>query len=215
MLSARALASPKRLLLFVAALCIILFVASGFWASLKSKKARSRLPKRRDLQVQGCPADSGHKDNWLTIQTKREKAAILLLARDDDLEQLIPTLQNFEQSFNAKFRYPYVFLNEAGLSKAFIDGVKGTLPKDAIVEFGVIPQEHWSIPDWIDKDRAREGFKRMKEEGIQYGDREGYHHMCRYYSGLFALHPLMQQYDYYWRLEPGGECVYIEVCTCT
>jgi mannosyltransferase/alpha 1,2-mannosyltransferase len=45
----------------------------------------------------------------------------------------------------------------------------------------------------------------MKEDGIQYADRESYHHMCRYYSGLFALHPLLEKYNFYWRLEPGGE----------
>ncbi len=32
--------------------------------------------------------------------------------------------------------------------------------------------------------------------------RESYHHMCRYYSGFFHLHPLLQEFDYYWRMEP-------------
>ena len=32
--------------------------------------------------------------------------------------------------------------------------------------------------------------------------RESYHHMCRYYSGFFHLHPLLKEFDYYWRMEP-------------
>jgi mannosyltransferase/alpha 1,2-mannosyltransferase len=154
--------------------------------------------------VLGCPAESSSDNTWLTLHKRRESAAILLLARDGDLEALLPTLANFESKFNARFRYPYIFLNEDSLSQKFQQGIRDALPKGAVVEFGTIPKEHWSIPDWLDKEKVREGFQRMKEENIQYADRESYHHMCRYYSGLFALHPLMLKYNYYWRLEPGG-----------
>lgn len=139
----------------------------------------------------------------MTLGQRKERAAILLLARDGDLEALLPTLNNFEAKFNARFRYPYVFLNEDSLSQTFQQGIRTALPQGAVVEFGTIPKEHWSIPDWLDKQQVREGFERMKEENIQYADRESYHHMCRYYSGLFALHPLLSKYDFYWRLEPG------------
>ena len=32
--------------------------------------------------------------------------------------------------------------------------------------------------------------------------RESYHHMCRYFSGFFHHHPLLADFDYYWRIEP-------------
>lgn len=35
-----------------------------------------------------------------------------------------------------------------------------------------------------------------------YGGRESYHHMCRYFSGFFYKHPLLKEFDYYWRMEP-------------
>lgn len=166
---------------------------------------RLRAAGRRDPPVMGCPADKPTKYSWMTRHTRKEKAAILLLARDGDLEALLPTLDNFETKFNGKFRYPYVFLNEDSLSQAFQDGIRKALPANAVVEFGTIPKEHWQIPDWLDKEQVRRGFEKMKEENIQYADRESYHHMCRYYSGLFALHPLLLKYDFYWRLEPGGQ----------
>jgi mannosyltransferase len=31
---------------------------------------------------------------------------------------------------------------------------------------------------------------------------ESYHHMCRFYSGFFYKHELLQKYDWYWRVEP-------------
>ena len=39
-------------------------------------------------------------------------------------------------------------------------------------------------------------------KGVLYGGRESYHHMCRYFSGFFQLHPLLADVDYYWRVEP-------------
>ncbi|CAO3634787.1 unnamed protein product [Cunninghamella echinulata] len=36
-----------------------------------------------------------------------------------------------------------------------------------------------------------------------FGDMESYHHMCRYQSGFFFDHPLLDKYEWYWRVEPG------------
>jgi len=45
----------------------------------------------------------------------------------------------------------------------------------------------------------------MKRRQIIYGDSESYRHMCRYESGLFFQHPLMHEYEWYWRVEPSVE----------
>ena len=39
-------------------------------------------------------------------------------------------------------------------------------------------------------------------QGVLYGGRESYHHMCRYFSGFFQHHPLLADIDFYWRVEP-------------
>jgi hypothetical protein len=197
-----------------ALLALLLLLVIYFFGSIARSSINIRVPNvfrqstymhRRDPPVLGCPAEQANPDAWLTIQKVKTSACFLLLARDKDLEDLKSTLANVEETFNAKFRYPYVFLNEAPYSPEFEQGIREALPLGAEVEFGVIPEEHWSIPSWLDKDTVREGFKRMGTEGVQYAERESYHHMCRYYSGLFAQHPLLQKYDFYWRLEPGGE----------
>lgn len=47
------------------------------------------------------------------------------------------------------------------------------------------------MPDWMDKNAARQAMADQAEGGIQYGGMESYHNMCRFYSGPFAMHPLL------------------------
>lgn len=68
--------------------------------------------------------------------------------------------------------------------------------------YGTIPQEQWSYPSWITPEDAAAARKSMVQHGVLYGGRESYHHMCRYFSGFFYRHPLLLQFDYYWRMEP-------------
>lgn len=148
------LRTPVLALLALLATAYLLHASSSRPSTLKPNAHARRA--HRDPPVRGCPT---------IVDTKKEKAAILLLARDGDLEALVPTLANFEETFNARYRYPYVFLNEDGFSAAFEQGVRAALPSHAVVEFGTIPQEHWSIPDWLDKAQVRKGFEKMKEDG--------------------------------------------------
>lgn len=153
------------------------------------------------------PPVSGCQNLFLTTLEPRETAAIVLLLREQDLAELLPTLDNFESKFNANFRYPYVFLSSPDaptFSHAFRSAVEEALPLGAVTEWGEVPIEHWSIPAWMDEEEVRRGFAQQEKDGVQYAGREAYHHMCRFYSGFWAQHPLLAKYDWYWRLEPGG-----------
>ncbi|KAJ2313507.1 alpha 1,2-mannosyltransferase 2.4.1, partial [Coemansia sp. RSA 2702] len=70
-------------------------------------------------------------------------------------------------------------------------------------QFGLIPEEHWSYPDFINQTLAAEAREDMANRRVIYGGSESYRHMCRYESGFFFRHPLMDQYKWYWRVEPG------------
>ncbi|CAH6720278.1 hypothetical protein CLIB1444_03S08350 [[Candida] jaroonii] len=43
----------------------------------------------------------------------------------------------------------------------------------------------------------------MLDKDVVYADSWSYRHMCRWYTGFFYKHPLLEKYEYYWRLEPG------------
>lgn len=45
----------------------------------------------------------------------------------------------------------------------------------------------------------------MARKKIIYGDSVSYRHMCRFESGFFFQHELMNKYEYYWRVEPSIE----------
>ncbi|ORZ00816.1 glycosyltransferase family 15 protein [Syncephalastrum racemosum] len=108
-----------------------------------------------------------------------------------------------EARFNSKFNYPYVFLNDEPFTDEFMELTSNLTTSET--KYGLIPKEHWSYPDWIDIPKADQLRKKMGDEGIIYGDSLSYRHMCRFNSGFFFRHPLLDEYDYYWRVEPGVE----------
>ncbi|ODV83012.1 glycosyltransferase family 15 protein [[Candida] arabinofermentans NRRL YB-2248] len=129
-----------------------------------------------------------------------ENATILSLCRNQDLYEIMRSVRRLEDRFNHKFHYDWVFLNNEPFSDEFKTKVGNLVSGEA--KFGLIDKEHWSYPDFIDQDKAREERKKMSEKGIIYADLESYRHMCRFNSGFFYKHELMKPYKYYWRVEP-------------
>ncbi|KAF9221140.1 glycosyltransferase family 15 protein [Gyrodon lividus] len=106
-----------------------------------------------------------------------------------------------EGKFNRKFKYPWVLLNEVPFTDEFKRRVR--VLTDAPVSFGVIPREHWFQPDWIDETLALEGRKSLVMQNTIYGVCSiSYRNMCRFNSGFFFRHELLQPYKWYWRVEP-------------
>ncbi|KAL1976082.1 hypothetical protein VTN31DRAFT_4474 [Thermomyces dupontii] len=130
----------------------------------------------------------------------RANAAFVVLARNKELDGVVDSLRSIERHFNRWWHYPYVFLNDGDFDDNFKETVRNHT--SAPVEFGKIDETMWGFPDWIDEEVAREGIRKQGDAAIMYGGLESYHHMCRFYSGFFYKHPLLQKYEWYWRLEP-------------
>ncbi|KAJ3044982.1 alpha 1,2-mannosyltransferase 2.4.1 [Rhizophlyctis rosea] len=131
----------------------------------------------------------------------RANAAFVILCRNSDLEAIVETLRQFEESFNSRYRYPYVFLNNVPFSFKFREAVRNVT--SGKVEFGEVGREEWRYPGWINQGKAEECMEKMEKGGVIYGGSLSYRHMCRFYSGFFFRHPLVRKYDWYWRIEPG------------
>lgn len=127
-------------------------------------------------------------------------AVFLGLVRNSELQGMMHTVRQIENSFNKDYNYPYVFLNEVEFTPEFMDGIRSVT--SAKVEFGLIPKEHWSIPYWINKRYLRYRLWIMSFL-VSYGGLESYRHMCRFNSGFFYRHDLLESFDYYWRIEPN------------
>lgn len=131
----------------------------------------------------------------------KAKATILCLVRNKDLVDIISSIQQLEEQFNAAFKYTYTFLNDEEFTDEFQSTIKKLLPNGRSVQFGMIDPEVWGMPSSVD----REVFKTKMIElgGVQYAEKQSYHNMCRFYSRSFYHHPLLKDIKYVWRLEPN------------
>ena len=123
---------------------------------------------------------------------QRVNACILILLRNDNLHQMLKTMTQFEANFNSKYNYPYVMVNNVAFTSAFKEKVREFT--NARVEFGLIDAAHWSVPEWIDREKLK-----ISLDNLPFGI--NYHHMCRFYAGFFFRHQLTLKYDFYWRLD--------------
>ncbi|KAK0233500.1 glycosyltransferase family 15 protein [Armillaria fumosa] len=130
----------------------------------------------------------------------RENATMVMLCRNSDADGALSSIGFVEKRFNHRFGYPWVFLNEEEFTDEFKSRISAAISSP--VSFGLIPREHWYQPHWIDETLAAAGRKKMAAANIIYADSVPYRNMCRFNSGFFFRHPLLQPYRYYWRVEP-------------
>lgn len=143
------------------------------------------------LFVQGCAIPD--------VDGPRANASFVVLARNNELQDVISSMKSLERHFNQWYGYPYVFLNDEEFNDEFKIGVKNYTA--ANVEFGVINASFWKFPD-EDSVEFKESVETQGDRGIMYGSMKSYHSMCRFYSGFFHKHELVRKYEWYWRVEP-------------
>ncbi|OGM49614.1 glycolipid 2-alpha-mannosyltransferase [Aspergillus bombycis] len=170
-------------------------------ASYKDNSASP--PSSHDSTATPKEQTNGASGSVSTPQGARVNATFVTLARNSDVWDIAKSIRSVEDRFNRNYHYDWVFLND----KEFDDEFKKitTALVSGTTHYGVIPKEHWSYPEWIDQDKAKKVREDMGQRKIIYGDSESYRHMCRYESGFFFRHPLMLNYEYYWRVEPSIE----------
>ncbi|KAJ1860600.1 alpha 1,2-mannosyltransferase 2.4.1, partial [Coemansia sp. RSA 989] len=97
---------------------------------------------------------------------ERASAAFVVLTRNNDLKQLRETLVQLEDRFNRRYHYPYVFLNNEPFSDEFKEKIQSVVSGEC--QFGLIPEEHWSYPEFINQTRASEARQDMQNRKIIY-----------------------------------------------
>lgn len=130
---------------------------------------------------------------------RKANATFIILCRNSELEAIIQSVREVEDRFNRDFNYPYVFLNDEPFTESFKRRISVLSP--SLMEFGVIPHDHWFQPSWINEETASAARKLMELSNVIYGGSVSYRNMCRFNSGFFFRHPLVQKYRYYWRIE--------------
>ncbi len=123
---------------------------------------------------------------------KRVNGCVIILVKNSQLTKLKNTLTQFEKNFNNKFNYPYVLLNNEEFPIEFKQKISKL--SNSIIEFGLIAEEHWSVPKWINMKLMRKSLKNI-------GFNLSYRLMSRYFSGFFFKHNLTLKYEYYFRMD--------------
>lgn len=144
--------------------------------------------------VEGCAVPD--------LLQERANASFVILARNSELDDVVKSMKSLERHFNQWYGYPYVFLNDEEFTDDFKKGVRNYT--NSKVEFGVIDLNQWRFKD-EDTLEFKEFVETQGDRGIMYGSVKSYHSMCRFYSGFFHKHPLVRQYEWYWRVEPDVE----------
>jgi alpha 1,2-mannosyltransferase len=146
----------------------------------------------------------------------RPKAAIISLVRNEELEGILQSIRQLELHWNHKYHYPWIFFNEKPFSDEFKVTSLSTFCSLRLITmqaassnvtsspcfYELIPVEHWSTPTWIDEDRYMNSLSYLDHIGVGKGYMLSYHQMCRWNSGFFYKHPALQDYEFYWRVEP-------------
>jgi alpha 1,2-mannosyltransferase len=129
------------------------------------------------------------------------KGCFVMLTRNGDLHSVRATVRQVEDRLNRRFNYPYIFINDQPFTEKFKDFTSALTGGKTF--YGEIPPEQWGWPEWVDQQTAQKNMQKMEEQKVLYGGSLSYRHMCRFESGFFFRHPLLDQCDYYWRIEPG------------
>ncbi|OBZ72892.1 Glycolipid 2-alpha-mannosyltransferase 2 [Grifola frondosa] len=171
--------------------------AYGRMTSIPNISAHFAWPLTGDVAGVRDPFDFS---NVYVNGTRRANAAILMLARNSEIDKAANSVRDLEDRFNSNFGYPWIFLNEEPFTEEFKERIRNIT--SGPVEFGLIPSDHWFQPDWVDEEKATQGRDKLVSQNIIYGDSVSYRNMCRFNSGFFYRHPLLKNFKWYWRVEP-------------
>ncbi|OTA61542.1 glycosyltransferase family 15 protein [Hypoxylon sp. EC38] len=116
---------------------------------------------------------------------------------------MVSSILQIEARFNKRetHRYDWVFFNNEEFTEEFKATVSNATSSQCYFER--IPEEHWSIPPWIDVTRFDVGRQFMGGIGVGKAWLQSYHHMCRWNAGIFASEKRLANYDWFWRVEPA------------
>lgn len=140
-------------------------------------------------------------DNDFIPNYYKENATLLMLVRNHELEGALDSMRSLEDRFNRKYHYDWVFLNDVPFTEEFKEAT--TFMASGNTKYGLIPPDHWNCPSWINQTQFEINLKKMHHKGVLYGDSKSYRNMCRFNSGFFFRQSILDEYDYYFRVEPN------------
>ncbi|KAF7913399.1 uncharacterized protein EAE98_011624 [Botrytis deweyae] len=180
------------------------FLPSSSNPKSKAQKNKSDPIKWLKENSRDRYALTGPSKSWVSQisewRSPRPKAALISLVRNSELEGMLQSMRQLEARWNHKYMYPWVFFNDEPFSQEFIEST-GNATK-AECRYEVVPEEFWTMPEWVDEGRFMNSLDYLGTIGVGKGWMVSYHHMCRWNSGFFFRMKVLEGVEWYWRVEP-------------
>jgi hypothetical protein len=137
------------------------------------------------------------------LEATRPKAALVSLVTPLETDRMLGTVTELEARFNARTAraYDWVFFSPASHTEEFMESIRNVT--SAHCRFEVIPEAHWSTPEFVDRGRFDALRQLSDKPDLTKSAWETYHHMRRWNAGYFALEDGLKDYEWFWRIEPG------------
>lgn len=140
-----------------------------------------------------------NRSYFLASIVMKPKAAIAYLAPPQQMSRntmLYHSLECLEKNFNRRYHYPVVIFHE-DLPAREIQKIKQVYSSPFI--FVHLPHFQ-ELPSNVTKDEVNDWA--FGKNGGRHAQRYiGYRQMCRFFSYQLFSHPIMLEYDYYWRFD--------------
>ncbi|MCJ1321437.1 hypothetical protein MMC15_006782 [Xylographa vitiligo] len=107
--------------------------------------------------------------------SQRPRAALISLVRNSELPGLMQSMRQLEYHWNRKYQYPWIFFNDEPFSDEFKQATQNLTSAKCYYE--VVPNEHWSLPDWVDEGRFMNSLEYLGAIGVGKGWMISYRHM--------------------------------------
>ena len=180
-------------------------VISRFADTERAKALKCLIPKLGGDTYRSEILDLFHKGTPdgedINASRPKENATLLMLVRNAEVWQAVESMRNLEDRFNKYYHYDWTFLNDVPFTKEFIDITSAFA--SGKTRYALIPEDDWNRPSWIDEELFEQRLLEMEENNIIYGGSKSYRNMCRFNSGFFFRQKILDNYDYYFRVEPG------------
>ncbi|EDO18508.1 hypothetical protein Kpol_2001p9 [Vanderwaltozyma polyspora DSM 70294] len=170
--------------------------------SIRRRSVTQKLKLSTNTYDDGALEDAKNFRNDPTTPVK-QNATLLMLVRNWEVQGALQSMRSLEDRFNKEYNYDWTFLNDVPFDKVFIEAT--TAMASGKTNYAVIPKEDWDCPEWIDQKRFNQSLQLMQEENIVYGNSRSYRNMCKFNSGYFFRQKVLDNYDYYFRVEPNVE----------
>ncbi|KAL6887195.1 glycosyltransferase family 15 protein [Trichoderma longibrachiatum] len=136
---------------------------------------------------------------------QRPRAALVSLAHEHDLPAILSSMSQLEETYNRRYRYPWVFFSTQPLTEEFRQQTSNAtgavclyevILKDNLVspnqpfDLNALPMDHQTDGEVLSGNRHSKPFVGQ---------------ISRWNSGPFAREKRLKDYDWVWRIEPGAQ----------